>query len=152
VKGGIVIKAGKQLAYLAAGGVVVNGTGTEVLLLVRPSRDEVRLPKGHVEEGESLNQAALREVREEAGLGDLVILADLGEQLVTFYYQGAMVRRTEHYYLMRPESLATTSQPTNAEDQFFPVWVELDEALSHLTFEAEREWLRRARRVLEQST
>jgi ADP-ribose pyrophosphatase YjhB (NUDIX family) len=40
------------------------------MLLIRPSRDEVRLPKGHVEAGETLRAAALREVAEETGYDD----------------------------------------------------------------------------------
>ena len=51
--------------YTAAGGVVVRGE--DVLVLRRPGRDEIRLPKGHVEPGEGLAEAALRETREETG-------------------------------------------------------------------------------------
>ena len=50
----------------------------KLLVLERPARGEVRLPKGHVEPGEAPREAALREVREEAGYADLEIVADLG--------------------------------------------------------------------------
>ncbi len=135
--------------YTAAGGVVADATGEQVLVLVRPDRDEVRLPKGHIEGAESPADAALREVQEESGYGDLEIRADLGEQLVTFLHKNRIIRRIEHYYLMRAPSLTRIEQPEVDEDQFFAVWIPWDQAYEHLTYEAEREWIRRARRVWE---
>ena len=58
----------RAIRYQAAGGVVVDDD--QVLVLLRPSRDEIRLPKGHVERGESARQPAMREVREESGYAD----------------------------------------------------------------------------------
>lgn len=135
--------------YQAAGGVVVSQNGHEVLLLIRPGRDEVRLPKGHIETEESPEAAALREVREETGYGDLEFLADLGEQLVTFLLGDRTIRRVEHYFLMRLLSRDQIQRPSSDEQQFFAVWVELDEAMDCLTFEAEKEWIRRACTVME---
>jgi 8-oxo-dGTP pyrophosphatase MutT (NUDIX family) len=51
----------------AAGGVVIDGEG-RVLLVHRPRYDDWSLPKGHVDPGETFEQAALREVLEETGL------------------------------------------------------------------------------------
>ncbi len=53
------------VSYTAAGGIVVHKG--QVLVLLRPTAGEVRLPKGHVESGETLEAAALREVMEETG-------------------------------------------------------------------------------------
>jgi ADP-ribose pyrophosphatase YjhB (NUDIX family) len=133
------------LYYTAAGGVLVDSTGTQVLLLIRPSRDEVRLPKGHIEMGETLECAALREVREETGYIDIDIMDNLGEQLVAFQYDGRQIQRTETYFLMRTRSKEQCSRPETDEDQFFPTWVEWDTAEQVITYEAEREWLQRAR-------
>ncbi len=130
--------------YEAAGGVVVSQDGHEVLLLIRPGRDEVRLPKGHIEAEETPESAALRDVREETGYGDLEFLADLGEQLVTFLLGDRTIRRVERYFLMRCLSPDQIQRPSPDEQQFFVVWVELDEAVECLTFEAEKEWIRRA--------
>lgn len=132
--------------YLAAGGVVLHPDGQRILLLIRPSRDEVRLPKGHVEPGEAREAAALREVAEETGYNDLDILAALGEQLVAFPLGKHTIKRTEYYYLLQLRSLREGERPAT-DEQFFPIWVSWDEALEHLTFEAEREWVRRARPV-----
>jgi len=129
--------------YAAAGGVVADTTGEKVLLLIRPSRDEVRLPKGHIEPGESPKEAAMREVSEESGYKSLKILVDLGEQLVAFPLGKRAVRRTEHYYLMQINSTEQTERPEQ-DAQFFPIWVTWEEALQHLTYAAEREWIHRA--------
>lgn len=129
--------------YAAAGGVVVHGG--RVLVLRRPGRGEVRLPKGHVEPGEDVRAAALRETREESGYGCLVVETDLGEQFVEFDRDGRHVVRAERYFLMRLTD--PIASPAASEEQFVPVWLAWDEALAALTFEAEREWLRRARAV-----
>jgi 8-oxo-dGTP pyrophosphatase MutT (NUDIX family) len=133
---------GGTVRYAAAGGVVVSGD--RVLALRRPSRGEVRLPKGHVELGEDVQAAALRETREESGYANLVLKADLGTQVVEFDYEGRHVVRTERYFLM---ALAESQKgsPTDGEEQFENVWLTWDEALAALTFGVEREWVRRAR-------
>jgi 8-oxo-dGTP pyrophosphatase MutT (NUDIX family) len=133
--------------YASAGGVVVDATGARVLALLRPKRlgpnerPEVRLPKGHIEPGESRAQAALREVGEEAGLSNLELLADLGHQVVEFDWKSHHCVRDESYFLMR---LPPGTQPDPPEKQFRTMWLEWEEALTRLTFEAEREWIRRA--------
>jgi len=140
-----------RISYTASGGVLTNAEGTHVLLLIRPDHDEVRLPKGHVEPGEALADAALREVAEEAGYDDLEILVDLGEQLVAFPLGDKVVRRTERYFLIRARTLHQTERPQPDDQQFFTIWVPWDEAPTHLTFEAEQLWLRRARQAMEQN-
>jgi len=133
------------ITYASAGGVVADGE--RVLVIVRPGRmgpggrPEVRLPKGHVEPGESREEAARREVGEEAGLMDVEIVADLGHQTVEFDSRGRHIIRDESFFLMAPSAGAP---PGQAEVQFAPVWLTWEEALAQLTFEAEREWVRRA--------
>jgi 8-oxo-dGTP pyrophosphatase MutT (NUDIX family) len=97
-----------------------------------------------VEKGESDEDTALREVVEESGYNALDIVADLGHQVVEFDYQGAHVIRDEHYFLMCLHS-ARQKERRKKELQFIPDWLSWDEALAALTFEAEQEWVRRAR-------
>jgi ADP-ribose pyrophosphatase YjhB (NUDIX family) len=130
--------------YIAAGGVVARNSC--VLVLERPGKDEVRLPKGHVESEETVAEAALREAREESGYTDLTIEADLGSQRVEFVHKGRHVMRTERFFLMMLAGQGV--RPAGkGEHQFEPVWLTWDEALAALTFEAEREWVRRARQL-----
>jgi 8-oxo-dGTP pyrophosphatase MutT (NUDIX family) len=138
----------RAVRYQAAGGVVT--TGDQVLVLLRPSRDEIRLPKGHLEAGESASETALREVREESGYADLDIVADLGQQTVEFTYQGDRVIRDERYYLMRLHSTQRIERKSK-EHQFTPAWMDWEQAAEELTFAVEREWLRRARAAADQA-
>jgi 8-oxo-dGTP pyrophosphatase MutT (NUDIX family) len=135
--------------YRSAGGVVADRTGQRVLVLNRPARlgpdgrPEVRLPKGHIREGESREACAQREVAEESGLAELEILADLGERHVEFDWQGQRIMRKECYFLMRLPGPRSVPRRLG-ESQFEPEWLPWEQALAQLTFEAEREAVRRA--------
>jgi 8-oxo-dGTP pyrophosphatase MutT (NUDIX family) len=109
-----------------------------MLLLDRPSRQEVRLPKGHIEEGETPVVAALRESREESGYDDLDIVRPLGEQVVEFEYEGNHIIRTEHYFLMRKRSDQQTPRSPKDMEQFHVQWVDLTDAVEKLTYNAEK--------------
>lgn len=132
----------ETVTYVAAGGVVIHDG--EMLLLDRPSRNEVRLPKGHVDPGESHPETALRETTEESGLADLAIVADLGEQIVEFDYKARHYRRTEHYYLLRKLSDGQSPRPPHDAVDFQPRWVPMHQAPDLLTYPAEQEVARRA--------
>jgi 8-oxo-dGTP pyrophosphatase MutT (NUDIX family) len=138
------------IRYEAAGGVVYDardGEESHVLVLLRPARNEVRLPKGHIEEGESASEAALREVREESGYLDLEVVAELGERVVEFDHEGRHYARTERYFLMRLGS-DRLGDRDRTDHQFTPRWVSWSDAETALTFEAERAWIRRAHKLL----
>ena len=139
------VPASKLVRYRAAGGVVVDGD--LVLVLRRPGQGEVRLPKGHVDPGETPRAAALREVREESGYVDLEIVADLGTQTVEFDWDGRHYVRDEHYFLMRLRSERRLARNHYDAHQFTPDWVTWGEAVTLLTFEAEREWVWRGKVV-----
>jgi len=141
----------ETIQYHAAGGVIIHDG--KMLLLDRPALDEVRLPKGHVEPGEPLREAALREVREETGYADLDILADLGTVTNHFVVpgRGRDVVRDETYFLMRLRSDERFHRDDHDAGQFHVMWVPLSEAPARLTFESEKEFARRAIRVLKES-
>jgi 8-oxo-dGTP pyrophosphatase MutT (NUDIX family) len=132
----------RKKRYRAAGGVVIHQD--QMLLLDRPSRGEVRLPKGHIEPDEIAQEAALREVAEESGYCDLEVLADLGSQVVEFDFDGSHYMRDEHYFLAE---LVTDQQlPRDKKDatQFHVIWVPFDQATAMLTYAAEQEIARKA--------
>jgi len=132
-----------QVYYQAAGGVVIDDG--RVLLLDRPGRGEVRLPKGHIEAGESPLEAALREVCEETGYAGLEVVADLGTQQVRFVHRERQVTRDERYFLMRLRDGRQVARGAH-EQQFIPIWVPAADAPERLTFEVEREFMWRALR------
>lgn len=128
--------------YQTAGGVVIHQQ--QMLLLARPSRQEIRLPKGHIDPGETPMIAALRETTEESGYGDLHILADLGNQVVEFDHEGQHYIRTEFYFLMGLQSQTQIERPLQDKVQFQVVWLPVAQAVTTLTFEAEKKMARKA--------
>jgi 8-oxo-dGTP diphosphatase len=132
--------------YEAAGGVVVREG--QVLLLWRPARNEIRLPKGHVEAGETRWEAALREVREEGGVPRPRLVADLGRQQLEFEHAGFRVIRQEFYFLMTVDDFGGCARSAEDAVEFEPFWTAIENAEALLTFPTEREFLRRARAAL----
>jgi 8-oxo-dGTP pyrophosphatase MutT (NUDIX family) len=128
---------------LQAGGLVVRRAGDDYELLIVSSRRDPSawvLPKGHIEAGETAEQAALREVREEAGVdGDLI--APLGD--VTFTQYGRAVRVS--FFLIRyRQDVASSDEGRRLR------WCTYDEAMSLIPFEATRGIVREGRRFFPQ--
>lgn len=122
--------------YSAAGGVVIDEG--KMLLLDRPLRKEVRLPKGHIDPGETPDVTALRETAEESGYHDLAIVADLGSQVVEFDHKGEHFIRTEYYFLMHLLSHQQQMRPAQDAEQFRVLWTPIEQAVDRLTYSAEK--------------
>jgi len=82
---------------IAAGGLVQNSNG-ETLFIYR--NDKWDLPKGHMEEGESLEEAALREVEEETGVRGLIIDQFLKTTYHVFKRNGEYKLKVTYWYGM----------------------------------------------------
>ncbi len=135
---------------IAAGGVVVRrgAAGLEVALGEQTDRltgaPTVRLPKGKLEPGETVDQAATREVLEESGL-EARILSPLPR--VSYHYgQGAeQVAKEVHFFLM--EHVAGEPLPRDGEMKRV-YWCPIERAARELTFDTERRAIEAARAVL----
>jgi 8-oxo-dGTP pyrophosphatase MutT (NUDIX family) len=126
----------------AAGGVVVRDGehGPEVALLGRMNDGSWVFPKGTPTEGESLEETALREVREETGL-EVRIVRPLGEMTYSFAAGGDRVHKVVHFFLMR----ATGGDPSLHDAEYDEVrWVTIPEARRMLTFDTYKDVLDRA--------
>ncbi|MDO5510357.1 MAG: NUDIX domain-containing protein [Weeksellaceae bacterium] len=80
----------------AAGGVVVNPQG-EVLMIYRFEKWD--LPKGKIEEGEAIEEAAVREVEEECGISNLKIVKQLADTYHV-YETKVNIFKVTHWYAM----------------------------------------------------
>ncbi len=81
----------------ASGGVVVNKQG-KVLIMKRFGKWD--LPKGKVNEGENIEDAAVREVTEECGIGPLKIVKKLSPTFHTYYLNNQQILKQTHWFEM----------------------------------------------------
>ena len=82
----------------AAGGVVVNSE-KERLFIYRFGKWD--LPKGKIESGESIEEAAVREVEEETGISHPAIINGLPSSFHMYIHKGKWVLKRNHWFAMR---------------------------------------------------
>jgi 8-oxo-dGTP pyrophosphatase MutT (NUDIX family) len=136
----------------SAGGLVVDTAGDvpKAALIGRTDRRGRllwSLPKGHIEAGESAEQAAVREVEEETGIQGIV-LAELGTIDYWFVADGRRIHKTVHHFLMR----ATGGELSDADIEVTEVaWVALPDIRARLAYPDERTLVDTAGRLLADS-
>ena len=81
----------------AAGGLVENANG-EFLFIFRNGKWD--LPKGKIEKGEKVKEAAIREVEEECGIKGLTIVSELKPTYHTYYLEEKLVLKPTYWYKM----------------------------------------------------
>jgi 8-oxo-dGTP pyrophosphatase MutT (NUDIX family) len=135
---------------VSAGGVVMRNDGNdrEVLLCGRSSDRLWALPKGTPEPGETIEQTALREVREETGVE---VRPDglIGEVKYWFSrpHDGVRFYKTVHHFLLRPVG----GDPSQHDHEFDEVrWFPVQEALRLLTYRNEAKILRQALELIDE--
>jgi len=137
-------------SQVSAGGVAFRRRGSRIEVALISVGDEGRwqLPKGLVDEGESNEVAAMREVREETGL-ETEMVAPL-DKVEYWYYSTNQKERVRfhkfvHFYLLSYKS-------GNVNDHDHEVnearWVEIDEARQMLAFKSEKKIVEMARAML----
>jgi 8-oxo-dGTP pyrophosphatase MutT (NUDIX family) len=104
----------------AAGGAVFNDG--KVLMIFR--REHWDLPKGKIDDGETPEQAAIREVEEETGLRQLELGPHLIDTWHTYEMNGVRILKTTYWYLMKTSQ--TTLTPQHEEDIKTAEWTDLD--------------------------
>lgn len=116
-----------QFNYLeAAGGLVFNSEGKALFIFRRGRWD---LPKGKVDPGETPPETALREVREETGIHQLVLKDHLTDTLHTYREKGKRMLKRTWWYAM--DTTDTRLVPQAEEDIEKAVWVEMNDTFLH---------------------
>jgi 8-oxo-dGTP pyrophosphatase MutT (NUDIX family) len=141
----------------SAGGVVIRpapdaASGWECILIVPTRRAAdgskvIALPKGHPDGDETAEQAALREIREEAGV-HVEVRAELGE--VKYWYQrgGRRIAKGVMFFLCDYRSGDLADHDHEVERVW---WASLPEAVTALSYPGERETVLRALHHLQQN-
>lgn len=118
-----------------AGGIVFrhSKTGDIEILLIQDSKNRWTIPKGHIEEGESAQQAAKREIAEEAGLEDTDVLGWLGKIYFRYRREDKLVLITQQIYLIRAKG--DTNAIQKEEWMKGIKWFPFDEAYDKIEYE-----------------
>jgi 8-oxo-dGTP pyrophosphatase MutT (NUDIX family) len=134
---------------ISAGGVVYRRDDDEIEIVLasrRTRRGQLAwgLAKGGIEGGESMEDAAIREVREETGLL-AEIEASLGETRYFYVWENVRIRKTVHFFLMRH----TGGDIDDRDDEMEEIrWFPLERALKRAAYRGERDVLVRAAELL----
>jgi ADP-ribose pyrophosphatase YjhB (NUDIX family) len=136
----------KRVDEVSAGGLVVDSTGKLGLLIGRRDLKDATgkrilwsLPKGHIEEGETPEEAALREVQEETGIVS-VIEKSLGVIDFWFMAGGKRIHKTVHHYLFRESGGLLAAQESEVDEV---AWFPLAEIVDRLAYPDEKKLIAR---------
>ena len=137
----------KRVDEVSAGGLVIDTTGTMGLLIGRYDHKDASgkrvlwsLPKGHIEEGETPEQAAIREVAEETGITSS-ITKSLGVIDFWFMAGGKRIHKTVHHFMFTEVSGELTPQVSEVDEVS---WFPLAEIVDRLAYPDEKKLIARS--------
>jgi 8-oxo-dGTP pyrophosphatase MutT (NUDIX family) len=137
----------KRVDEISAGGLVIDFSGTKGLLIGRfDQKDATRerllwsLPKGHIEEGETPEEAAIREVAEETGIQS-EISRELGVIDFWFMAGGKRIHKTVHHYLFKEVGGNLAPQESEVDEAR---WFPLEEIVNLLVYPDEKKLIARS--------
>ena len=131
----------KRVDEISAGGLVIDKNGANGLLIGRRDQKDPTgikilwsLPKGHIEEGETPEQAAIREVAEETGI-DSEITHTLGVIDFWFMAGGKRIHKTVHHFMFREIGGLLAAQESEVDEVG---WFALSEIVGLLAYPDEK--------------
>jgi len=134
--------------HSAAGGIVARAENGRIYIALVGEKglSKFVLPKGHVEAGESLEQAAVREIEEEAGFSQLMLLAPLGiRERLDF---SKRTWKKTHYFLFTTKQI--DGVPTDRKHHYQVKWFPLD-AIPELFWPEQTQLIKENRDLIKRS-
>lgn len=133
-----------MIEEVSSGGVVIFGN---TILLLRKFNGDWVLPKGRVEKGEEIKDAALREVLEESGVkGEIIKYIGMAHYKYKNLKENEMVYKTVHWYLMKTNSMDCT--PQKKEGFAEAMFVHIDKATDLVRYQDERNMIIKGLKML----
>lgn len=137
------------LNRISSGGVTFRESenGVDIALVLVRGKKTWCLPKGLIDKGEDEQTAALREVREEAGIHGEII-----DKIGHFSYwfklrdDSARVHKTVHFFLLKYLSGSTDDHDHEVDEAG---WYPVDEAINRLAFKSEKEIAQKAKVMID---
>lgn len=146
-RGGARKTGGRTRHERSAGGVVARlEDGVPYYLLIRDSYGHWGFPKGHVEQGERADTAALREVMEETGVRAVSLIGPIASIDWTFRFRGALIHKNCQFFLM--ETTEANTKPQTSEGISACKWTTIDEAQRLIAYENARDIVRHAHEMM----
>ena len=125
----------------SAGGFVLAADGSPRIAVIgrrnRGGRIDWCVPKGHLEDSETVEQAALREIAEETGL-EASIIESLGSIHYEFSTPTSIIAKTVHHFLMKQTGGELTIENDPDREAVDIRWVNIDLLHAELAHENER--------------
>jgi 8-oxo-dGTP pyrophosphatase MutT (NUDIX family) len=138
----------KAREEISAGGIVFRRDGARTFfLLIRDPYRNWGFPKGHLEEGEAPDAAAVREVAEETGIAAVEVRSAVETIDWTFRFRGRKIHKTCHFFLM--ETTQRRTAPQAKEGITACRWATYEQATKMIAYENARAVLEQAQAILE---
>ncbi len=118
-----------------SGGIIFrrNKKGKVEILLIQDAKDRWTIPKGHIEEGETAQETAIREIGEEAGLTEIEPICWLGKIHFRYRRVNTLVLMTTQIYLMK---VKTDGNEIKKEEWMNGIkWFDFHDALDAIEYE-----------------
>lgn len=110
---------------IQAGGGVIQNEKNQVLLIYR--RKKWDLPKGKLDPGETLEECAVREVKEETGLQSVLLIKKLTVTQHTYLQDSIQFIKETHWYLMSATTLENKTLTPQLEEEIEKIeWIDID--------------------------
>jgi len=142
----------RRVEETSAGGLVVDRgeRGPRAAIIGRFDRRGRllwSLPKGHLEDGETAADAAVREIEEETGIRGRVV-AELGTIDYWFVAEDRRIHKTVHHYLLEASGGQLSDEDIEVDEV---AWVPLEELRERLAYAGERRLVQAAAELLADS-
>ena len=133
---------------------LIEEVGDQKKLITIKLKDAYVLPKGHVKENETLEEAAKRETAEETGYSDIKIVKYLGSRNYILPWK-TPYDKTDNYYLAILQNNKTVKQDLDIWEKgstMEAMWVELNKGFKSLTWENNPEFLKKIKEYIKEHT